>query len=74
MLQVKNHFIHSWKAWKKKWNTLEQTDSKLQPKFFTWFQKYESYVFATAMIKPKCETAGLGSPAAQTRVKAVILR
>ena len=48
-----------------KWNELEQTDSKQQPKFFNWFQKYESHVFANAMIKPKHEAAGLGSPPAE---------
>lgn len=45
-----------------KWNELEKADSKQNPKFFDWFVKYESQVFADAMIKPKRETAGLGSP------------
>ena len=49
----------------KKWNELELIDSKCEPKFFNWFQKYESSVFATAMIKPKREAAGLGLPAAE---------
>lgn len=47
---------------KKKWNELEQGDSKQQPKFFNWFVKYEGQVFADTMIKPMREAACLGSP------------
>ena len=47
---------------KNKWNNLEKNE---QPKFFNWFLKYESQVFADAMIKPRREAAGLGSPAAE---------
>ena len=51
----------------KKWNEMEEADSKQQPKFFNWFVKYayEGQVFADAMIKPRREAAGLGSPPAE---------
>ena len=45
-----------------KWKQLEQVE---EPKFYDWFQKYAARVFAEAMIKPKREAAGLGSPPAE---------
>ena len=58
-------FFLKLKNMEKKWNYLEQKDSKQQTKFFCWFQKYEARAFSDAMIKPRREAAGLGSPAAE---------
>ena len=58
-------FLHVLQEMEKKWNDLEQKNSKQDPKFFNWFQKYKSRAFVDAMIKPRREAAGLGSPAAE---------
>ena len=58
-------FFVELESMEKKWNEMEEADSKQQPKFYNWFVKYEGQVFADAMIKPRRETAGLGSPPAE---------
>lgn len=55
-------FFTQLESMEKKWNKLENADSKQKPKFHYWFVKYEACVFADAMIKSKREAAGLGSP------------
>ena len=60
----------------KKWNEMEEADSKQQPKFDNWFVKYEGQVYADVMIKPRRETEGLGSPTAKftTNIVKVVMQ
>ena len=45
-----------------KWNNLECADTKQPSNFFCWFKKNQSCVFASCMIKPVREAAGMGCP------------
>ena len=47
------------------WNNLECADTKQPSKFFCWFKKNQSCVFASCMIKPVREAAGMGCTPAE---------